>query len=99
MIRLLDPRTKLLIAFFFTILVVASRTVFWLTAEWGVLLALVLLMGKGAAYLRWLTEDLALSVSGTVLGAKASMVKLIAVPIWLMMRMGTRPLISDSRPR
>jgi len=54
MIQSLDPRTKLITAFFFTILVVASRKLSWLLPEWGVLVAFVIFIGKGRAYARWL---------------------------------------------
>lgn len=54
MIQLLDPRTKLIAAFFFTILVVASRKISWLLPQWGALIALVIVIEKGRAFMRWL---------------------------------------------
>ncbi|MDF1593650.1 MAG: energy-coupling factor transporter transmembrane component T [Desulfobacterales bacterium] len=60
--NLLDPRTKLIIAFFFTILVVASRKISWLLPEWGALVAFVIIIGKGGAYLRWLRLSLPMAV-------------------------------------
>jgi len=60
--RLLDPRTKLITAFFFTILVVASRRLSWLLPEWGALAAFVIFIGEGRAYLRWLRLSLPMAV-------------------------------------
>jgi len=60
--NLLDPRTKLITAFFFTILVVASRKLSWLLPEWGVLVAFVMIIGKGRAYLRWLRLSLPMAL-------------------------------------
>ena len=54
MIHTLDPRTKLIMVIFFTILVVASRKLSWLLPEWGVLFAFIIFIGKGKAYVRWL---------------------------------------------
>jgi len=54
MTNLLDPRTKFIIAFFFAVLVVASRKLSWLLPEWGLLVVLVVAIGKGRAYVRWL---------------------------------------------
>ncbi len=51
---MLDPRTKLLLAIFYSILVIASGKLSWLLVEWGVLLLLVVVIGQGYAYLRWL---------------------------------------------
>ncbi|UCF91118.1 MAG: energy-coupling factor transporter transmembrane protein EcfT [Desulfobacterales bacterium] len=51
---MLDPRTKLVLALFYAILIVASQATAWLAAELGVLLLIVLIMQKGRAYLRWL---------------------------------------------
>lgn len=62
MIQLLDPRTKLITAFFFTILVVASRRLSWLLPEWGILVAFVIIIGKGRAYLRWLRLTLPMAL-------------------------------------
>ena len=62
MIHLLDPRTKLITAFFFTILVVASRRLSWLLPEWGALVAFVIIIGKGTAYLRWLRLSLPMAL-------------------------------------
>jgi len=52
--NMLDPRTKLITAIFFTILVVTSRKLSWLLPEWAVLVAFVIFIGKGRAYARWL---------------------------------------------
>jgi len=60
--NLLDPRTKLITALFFTILVVASRRLSWLLPEWGVLVAFVIIIGKGRAYLRWLRLSLPMAL-------------------------------------
>ncbi|MEW6672319.1 MAG: energy-coupling factor transporter transmembrane component T [Thermodesulfobacteriota bacterium] len=60
--NLLDPRTKIIIAMFFTILVVASRTLSWLLPQWGVLIVLVVAIGKGRAYARWLRLSLPMAL-------------------------------------
>jgi energy-coupling factor transport system permease protein len=49
-----DPRTKLILAIFYAILVVASSRLAGLTAEWGTLAILIIFMSQGGAYLRWL---------------------------------------------
>lgn len=59
---LLDPRTKLIIAFFFTILVVASRSLSWLLPEGIALVAFVIIIGKGRAYARWLRLSLPMAL-------------------------------------
>ena len=51
---MLDPRTKLVIAILFAVLVVASGKLTWLLAEWVLLLLFVISIGKIKAYLRWL---------------------------------------------
>lgn len=51
---MLDPRTKLLLAIFYSVLVMASGNLPWLLVELGVLLLLVVIIGEGYAYLRWL---------------------------------------------
>ena len=60
--HLLDPRTKLIMAIFFTILVMASRRLSWLLPEGVVLVAFVIIIGKGRAYLRWLRLSLPMAV-------------------------------------
>ena len=49
-------------AIFFTILVVASRRLSWLLPEWGMLVAFVIIIGKGRAYLRWLRLSLPMAL-------------------------------------
>ncbi len=49
-----DPRTKLILSIYYAILVVASNRLDVLTAEWGTLVMLIVFMGQGMAYLRWL---------------------------------------------
>jgi energy-coupling factor transport system permease protein len=51
---MLDPRTKLLLALFYAVFVVASGRLAWLLVEGGLLLLLVVLIGEGKAYLCWL---------------------------------------------
>ena len=51
---MLDPRTKLLLAIFYSVLVMASGNLPWLLVELGALLLLVVVIGEGYAYLRWL---------------------------------------------
>ena len=60
--HLLDPRTKLLVAIFFTILVVASRRLAWLLPEGLVLIAFLIVIGKGRAYARWLRLSLPMAL-------------------------------------
>jgi energy-coupling factor transport system permease protein len=60
--HLLDPRTKLITAFFFTILVVASRRLSWLLPEAVVLIAFVIIIGKGKSYARWLRLSLPMAL-------------------------------------
>jgi len=62
MVTLLDPRTKLITAIFFTILVVASRRLSWLMPEGIVLIAFVIIIGKGRAYARWLRLSLPMAL-------------------------------------
>lgn len=58
----LDPRTKLIIAIFFTILVVASRKLSWLLPEWGVIYVAIVVIEKGGAYARWLRLTLPMAL-------------------------------------
>jgi len=60
--NLLDPRTKLVIAFFFTILVVASRSLSWILPEGVLLVAFLIIIGKGRAYARWLRLSLPMAL-------------------------------------
>lgn len=62
MIHKLDPRTKLIMAIFFTVLVVASRKLSWLLPEWAMLITLVIVIGKGKAYARWLRLTLPMAL-------------------------------------
>jgi energy-coupling factor transport system permease protein len=50
----LDPRTKLLLTLAYAFLVIASERGGWLLAEGGVLMVLLIFLGLGASYLRWL---------------------------------------------
>ncbi|MFC1815746.1 energy-coupling factor transporter transmembrane component T family protein [Thermodesulfobacteriota bacterium] len=59
---MLDPRTKLLLALFYTVLVVASRRLTWLLPEWGALIFFVIIIRKGAAYARWLRQALPMAL-------------------------------------
>lgn len=51
---MLDPRTKLLLALSYVLLVACSRQAGWLGGEWAALVALVLALGRGLEYARWL---------------------------------------------
>lgn len=62
MIQALDPRTKLIAAVFFTILVVATKKPAWLLPEWGALVVMAMCIGKGRAYVRWLRLTLPMAV-------------------------------------
>ena len=50
----LDPRTRLGVAALYAVWVLLSRQPAWLAAQLGVVLLVVLLIGQGMAYLRWL---------------------------------------------
>jgi energy-coupling factor transport system permease protein len=50
----LDPRTKLALAVGCAAVIVRSGAALWLLAELGVVVLLVLAVGEGRAYLRWL---------------------------------------------
>ncbi len=49
-----DPRTKLILSLFYAALVVGSHGYAGLTVEWGALAFIIVYMGQGKAYLRWL---------------------------------------------
>ncbi len=50
----LDPRTKLALAVVYAAVVVSSGVALWLLAELGLVVLLILAVGEGRAYLRWL---------------------------------------------
>lgn len=50
----LDPRTKLILTGLFAVLVITSQPIEWLLGELGLLWLLVLMIGEGSMYLRWL---------------------------------------------
>lgn len=54
MTRDLGPRTRLVLALLYAAGVLLTRDLAWLGVEWGLLLVLVLALGQGRAYLRWL---------------------------------------------
>ena len=60
--NLLDPRTKLIMATFYTILVVASKGLYWLLPEGGALIAFILVIGKGLDYIYWLRFSLPMAL-------------------------------------
>jgi energy-coupling factor transport system permease protein len=49
-----DPRTKLLLTVVFALLVILSGTLHWLLAELGLMVLVILMVGGGRAYVRWL---------------------------------------------
>jgi energy-coupling factor transport system permease protein len=49
-----DPRTKLLLALAAAVLIAMTRHTAWLAAEWGLLGALIIVIGQIRPYLRWL---------------------------------------------
>ena len=57
MLEQLDPRTKLLTALCYAALVFGTRKLRWFVPELGVLIAFVVLIGKGRAYARWLSKQ------------------------------------------
>jgi len=60
--RSLDPRTKLLLAVFWAIGVVAAHRMLTLLVALGLLLSVVGIMGKGKRYLRWLRLVLPMAI-------------------------------------
>lgn len=62
MLERLDPRTKLLVALFYAALVFGTRKLRWFVPELGVLVAFVVLIGKGRAYARWLVMALPMAL-------------------------------------
>ena len=50
----LDPRTKLVVTVLYAALIIASGQPEWLLAELGLLVLLILAVGEGREYLRWL---------------------------------------------
>ena len=59
----LDPRTKLLLAVLYAALTIASHRLDWLLAELLLLGGLILVVGEGRAYLRWLSLVAVMSLS------------------------------------
>jgi energy-coupling factor transport system permease protein len=57
-----DPRTKLILAIFYATVVVVSDRPAALTAEWGALVLLIVLMEQAKAYFRWLRLVLPMSL-------------------------------------
>jgi len=49
-----DPRTKLIFALLYSVLVVASNRLADLAVEWAVLVLLIVFLVQGRAYIRWL---------------------------------------------
>jgi len=49
-----DPRTKIILTLYASVLVVTTREATWSLAEWGLLLLFVMWIGKIGAYLKWL---------------------------------------------
>jgi hypothetical protein len=59
---MLDPRTKLLLAMGYAVLIVASARLSWSFAEVAVLLLFIAVIGKTRPYLRWLRMALPMSL-------------------------------------
>lgn len=96
----LDPRTKLIIAFFFTILVVASKGLHWLLPEWGALAAFLLVIGKGQDYVYWLRFSLPMALffggvtwwtAGLDSGLRAALTLIILVSVFFVFFQTTAP--------
>lgn len=51
---MVDPRTKLMLALAYGVLIALTRKQGWLIGEWSFLVGVVIALGKGKAYLRWL---------------------------------------------
>jgi len=58
----LDPRTKLILAVFYTILIVASRQMSWLMAEYGVLVLFIISIRQMKDYVKWLRMILPMAI-------------------------------------
>ncbi|MEA3376370.1 MAG: hypothetical protein U9R72_09295, partial [Chloroflexota bacterium] len=67
----LDPRTRLVLTVFYAALVVASKQAVWLLVELGALLLLIVGVGEGRQYLRWLRAVAAMTVSWFVISLLA----------------------------
>ncbi|MFW6135928.1 MAG: energy-coupling factor transporter transmembrane component T family protein, partial [Chloroflexota bacterium] len=59
----LDPRTRLILALLYAVLIVASHQPLWLLVELGAVALVVVVVGEGKAYLRWLRLVAAMTVS------------------------------------
>ncbi|MCJ7774088.1 MAG: energy-coupling factor transporter transmembrane protein EcfT [Desulfobacterales bacterium] len=58
----LDPRTRLLLAVFYTILIVASRQMSWMLSQYGVLVLFIISIGRIKYYLTWLRMILPMAI-------------------------------------
>jgi len=96
----LDPRTKLILAIFYTVLVVASKGLRWLLPEWGALVALLLVIGKGRDYIYWLRFSLPMALffggvtwwtAGLDSGLRAALTLIILVSVFFVFFQTTAP--------
>jgi energy-coupling factor transport system permease protein len=96
----LDPRTKLLLALSYGLLVVCSPRAGWLAGEWAVLVALVLGLRRGLEYARWLAMLLPMALffggltalsQGAAAGVAAAMGLLATTSIFFVFFATTTP--------
>ncbi len=66
-----DPRTCLLLTVLYAVLVVASKQNVWLLMELAVLLLIIVTLGEGRQYLRWLRLVVAMTASWFVISLLA----------------------------
>jgi energy-coupling factor transporter transmembrane protein EcfT len=67
----LDPRTCLILTALYAVLIVASDQLGWLLVELGALLVVIVAVGKGRQYLRWLRMVAVMTVSWFVISLLA----------------------------
>lgn len=58
----LDPRTRLLLAVFYTILIVSSYQTSWMMSQYGVLILFIISIGRIKDYLKWLRMILPMAI-------------------------------------
>ncbi|MFO7741501.1 MAG: energy-coupling factor transporter transmembrane component T [Anaerolineae bacterium] len=59
----LDPRTRLILTLLYAVLIAASHGPLWLLVELGLVVLVIVFVGEGTAYLRWLRLVAAMAVS------------------------------------
>lgn len=97
---MLDPRTRLILAVYGAVWVVATARIYWLLAGWGLLLALVIGIGRFSAYARWLRMVVPMAFffgamtgwsAGCQAGMRAALTLLVLVSIFFVFFSVTAP--------